>query len=130
MELTHLISIVVATAAGIATVGKAWTSINARQEAAEVRIAHMQKDVDRIPHNDPSLFRSVQDCHDQMANCSISTDMHVLQQSLAEVVQSHNKGEVQAREHRQFIEKEVRKITSSIVRLETQIDERTEKRIV
>ena len=130
MELAHLIPIVVATAAGIATVGKAWTSINSRQEAAEVRIAHMQKDVDKIPYNDPSLFRSVKDCHDQMANCSISTNMHILQQSLAEVVQSHNEGEKRTREHQRFIEKEVRKITTSIVKLETQIDERTEKRIV
>ena len=127
MEIAHIISIGLAGVAGASVVVRAWNGIVTRQEAADVKIENIKDDMENIPGNDPELFRSVVDCNQQRGDCIATKNMHLLQQTVAEMVVANAAGKKRAIEHQRFMEKEVRKITTSMTRLETQIDERTQK---
>ena len=127
MEIAHIISIGLAGVAGASVVIRAWNGIVTRQEAADVKIENIKEDMDSIPGNDPELFRSVADCNQQRSECVATQNVHLLQQTVSEMVTDNSEGKKRAIDHQRFMEKEIRKITTSMTRLETQIDERTQK---
>ena len=127
MEIAHIISIGLAGVAGASVVIRAWNGIVTRQEAADVKIENIKEDMESIPGNDPELFRSVADCNQQRGDCVATQNVHLLQQTVSEMVTDNSAGKKRAIDHQRFMEKEIRKITTSMTRLETQIDERTQK---
>ena len=127
MEIAHLISIGLATVAGASAVGKAWSTLNSRQSAMNVKIENIKEDMGNIPGNDPELFRSVADCREQKMDCDATKNMHLLQQTVAELMNDHAEDRKNTIKHQRFIEGEIRKIVTSVAKLETQIDERTQK---
>ena len=127
MEIAHIISIGLAGVAGASVIIRAWNDIVTRQETADVKMENIKDDMANIPGNDPELFRSVADCREQQSACAATKNIHLLQQTVAEMVTDNSEGEKRAIDHQRFMEKEILKITTSMTRLETQIDERTQK---
>ena len=127
MEISHLLTISLAFFAGAAVIFRVWNSIINRQELFAVNIDTLQRRMDDIPGNDPKIFRSVADCNQQRGNCDAVKNLHLLQQTVAEMAVDNSEGKKRAIDHQRFMENEVRKITTAITRLETQLDERTQK---
>jgi hypothetical protein len=98
-----------------------------RQASSDVKIDNIKEDLENIPGNDPELFRTVADCHERRMNCEATRNMHFLQQTVAELMNDHADDRKNTMKHQRFIEGEIRKIVTSVAKLETQIDERTQR---
>ena len=127
MELEQLIPLTIAVIAGIATVAKAWSAINSRQDAADRQIKQLKDDMQTIPGNDPKVFRSVVDCIQSQHDCTANTNMRRVEDALENIKEDISEIKNETSAWQQQIQAEMVSMGQLIARLKTQLNERTRR---
>ena len=127
MELEQLIPLAIAVIAGIATVAKAWSAINSRQDAADGQIKQLKSDMQTIPGNDPEVFRSVADCLQNRHDCEASANMRRVEDALENIKEDLSEIKQETSAWQQQIQAEMISMGQLIARLKTQLNERTRR---
>jgi hypothetical protein len=128
MEISHIISISVASIAGIATIVRAWNSIISKQDSTDLQIAHIINSLENIPGNDPELFRSVADCISNQHNCDASSNMKRIEESLNNMKNDISEIKEETQAWQQQIRVEMISMGALIAKVKTQLNERTSPR--
>lgn len=128
MEISHIISISVASIAGIATIVKAWNSITSKQNSTDLQITHIKKSMENMPGNDPKLFRSVADCMTSQHNCDASSNMKRIEESLNNMKNDISEIKEETQAWQQQIRAEMINMGALIAKVKTQLNERTSPR--